>query len=95
MIISGLFTKHFERVIENDSRRSLAKHIPNIVVHCREENTIKNKMHHLKYGNDIHERFHDIFMKLFIERFKTDVYREGNWIYIIKATGNLCAVKIL
>ena len=51
MIISGLFTKHFERVIENDSRRSLAKHILNIVVHCREENTIKNKMHHLKYGN--------------------------------------------
>ena len=51
MIISGLFTKHFERVIKNDSRRSLAKHIPNIVVHCREENTIKNKMHHLKYGN--------------------------------------------
>ena len=39
--------------------------------------------------------FHDTFMKLFIEKYKTDVYREGNWVYMIKSTGNLSPVKIL
>ena len=34
-------------------------------------------------------------MKLFIEKSKTDVYREGNWIYMVKSTGNVCPVKIL
>ena len=38
--------------------------------------------------------FHDTFMKLFIEKYKTGVYRERNWIYI-KSTGNLCPFKIL
>ena len=39
--------------------------------------------------------FHDTFRKVFIEKYKTDVYREGNWIYIIKSIGNLCPVKII
>ena len=39
--------------------------------------------------------FHDTFMKVFIEKCKTDVYHKGNWIYMIKSTGNLCPVKIL
>ena len=32
---AGLFIKHLEGVIENDSISSLAKAIPNIIVHCR------------------------------------------------------------
>ena len=39
--------------------------------------------------------FHDRFIKVFIEKCKTDVYREGNWTYMIISTGNLCPVKIL
>ena len=44
-------------------------------------------------GSDI--TFHDTFMKVFIEKYKTDVYRKGNWLYMTKSTGNLCLVKIL
>ena len=37
--------------------------------------------------------FEGMYMKLFIEKTKIDVYREVNWIYIVKPTGNLCPVK--
>jgi len=35
------------------------------------------------------------YLKLFIEKCKTDVYREGNWIYISKSESELCPVKNL
>ena len=41
--IAGLFIKHFEGYIENDGICSLSNDIPNIIVHCREKNTIKKK----------------------------------------------------
>ena len=39
--------------------------------------------------------FHNTFMELFVEKCKTDIYCEGNWIHMIKSTRNLCPVKIL
>lgn len=42
---------------------------------------------------DVH--FYDTYMKLFIEKSKTDVYREGSWIYISKTDSELCPVKNL
>ena len=42
---------------------------------------------------DVH--FCDSYLKLFIEKSKTDVYREGNWIYISKIQSELCPVKNL
>ena len=39
--------------------------------------------------------FYETFMKVFIEKFKTDVYCEGDRIYVIKSNKNLCPVKIL
>ena len=36
---------------------------------------------------DVH--FCDSYLKLFIEKSKTDVYREGNWIYISKIQSEL------
>ena len=41
VIVSALFIKQSEGVIKNDDIHSLAKDIPNIIVHCREENTVK------------------------------------------------------
>lgn len=35
------------------------------------------------------------YMKSFIEKCKTDVYREGNWIFISKTGNELCPVKNL
>ena len=34
-------------------------------------------------------------MKLFIEKSKTDIYREGSWLYISKCDSELCPVKNL
>ena len=39
--------------------------------------------------------FCESYMKLFIEKCKTDVYREGSWIYISKTESELCPVKNL
>ena len=39
--------------------------------------------------------FHNTFMKGFMGKCKTDVYRQGNWIYMIKSTRNFCPAKIL
>ena len=38
--------------------------------------------------------FHYTFKKVFIEKYKADVYCEAKWIYIIISTKNLCPVKI-
>ena len=40
-------------------------------------------------------KFFDTHMKLFIEKSKTDMYREGNWIFISKIDSYLCPVKEL
>ena len=48
-----------------------------------------SKMTNLR-GSDI--SFHGEF---FVGKRKTDVYREGNWIYVIKFIGDLCLVAIL
>ena len=45
-LILLLFQDYLEGVIENDSICSPAKDIPYIIVHCLEENTIKNIIHH-------------------------------------------------
>ena len=34
-------------------------------------------------------------MKIFIEKCKTDIYRNGNWIYIARANSELCLVATL
>ena len=54
-------------------------------------------MHHSEISNLRRSEitFYDIFMKVFIEKCKTDVRREGNLIYMIKFTRNSCPVKIL
>ena len=39
--------------------------------------------------------FHDTFLKLFIEKSKTDVYRDGHWILIAKIESEICPVKLL
>lgn len=39
--------------------------------------------------------FYNSYIKIFIEKCKTDVYREGNWIYISKTDNELCPVKSL
>ena len=37
--------------------------------------------------------FCDTYMKLFIEKSKTDIYREGKWVYISKGDSDICPVK--
>ena len=39
--------------------------------------------------------FSDTFMKIFIEKSKTDIYREGAWVYISKGDTDICPVKNL
>ena len=34
-------------------------------------------------------------MKIFIEKSKTDIYRNGNWIYIARGNSELCPVATL
>jgi len=40
-------------------------------------------------------QFFDTYIKIFIVKSKTDIYREGAWIYIAKSDSELCAVKNL
>ena len=42
-----------------------------------------------------HLTFCDGFVKIFVPRSKTDVYREGNYVYIAKLGNNYCPVAIL
>ena len=42
-----------------------------------------------------HLTFCDGFVKMFVPRSKTDVYREGNYVYIAKLEGKYCPVAIL
>ena len=39
--------------------------------------------------------FHDTHVSLFIQKSKTDIYREGSWVILSKTASNLCPVKIL
>ena len=39
--------------------------------------------------------FHNTYMKIFIEKSKTDVYRDGAWVVIAKTKRITCPVKIL
>ena len=42
-----------------------------------------------------HIFFHEEFVKVFVPRSKTDVYREGNYVYISKLDSNYCPVTVL
>ena len=42
-----------------------------------------------------HLTFYDEFVKIFVPKSKTDVYREGNCVYVAKLRGNYCPVSIL
>ena len=42
-----------------------------------------------------HIFFHEDFVKVFVQRSKTDVYREGNYVYISKLDSNYCPVTVL
>ena len=42
-----------------------------------------------------HIFFHEQFVKIFVPKSKTDVYREGNYVYISKLESNYCPVAIL
>ena len=42
-----------------------------------------------------HLFFHDEFVKVFVPKSKTDVYREGNYVYISKLESNYCPVAVL
>ena len=42
-----------------------------------------------------HLTCHDEFIKVFVPGSKTDVYREGNYVYISKSQSNYCPVSIL
>ncbi|CAH3142478.1 unnamed protein product [Porites lobata] len=42
-----------------------------------------------------HLTFCDGFVKIFVPRSKTDVYREGNYVYIAKLENKYCPVAIL
>ena len=39
--------------------------------------------------------FQDSFMKIFIEKSKTDQFREGAWVFIAKVDSDICPTKIL
>ena len=42
-----------------------------------------------------HIFFQEDFVKVFVRRSKTDVYREGNYVYISKLDCNYCPVTVL
>ena len=42
-----------------------------------------------------HLELHDDFLKIFIPRSKTDVYREGNFVFIRKISGIYCPVNLI
>ena len=39
--------------------------------------------------------FAQSYVKIFLEKSKTDVYREGEWVYIARLSGAVCPVKVL
>ena len=98
LTLSGLFIKHFEEVIENDSIHNLAKDILNII-HCRKENTIKNLINHLKYGkfgqSNTTVQSYQLKVLLWICFLLNWRISRRKLINMIKSTVNLCPVKIL
>ena len=54
----------------------------------------------LRYSEAANIRRSDImfqksYMKIFIEKSKTDIYRNGNWVYIARGESELCPLTIL
>lgn len=39
--------------------------------------------------------FKETYVKVFIEKSKTDIYREGNWLFISKVDSEICPISIL
>ena len=42
-----------------------------------------------------HIKFHSQYIKIFVPRSKTDVYREGNYVYISASESQYCPVSVL
>ena len=38
--------------------------------------------------------FHETYLRIFIEKSKTDIYRDGHWLFIAKLDSNICPVKL-
>ena len=38
--------------------------------------------------------FHNTHMSIFIEKSKTDIYREGHWLHLAKLNSNLCPLDL-
>ena len=38
---------------------------------------------------------HDSYIEIFIEKSKTDIYRNGNWLYLAKLKSKLCPITLL
>ena len=39
--------------------------------------------------------FEQTYLKIFIEKSKTDIYRQGNWLFISKLNSHICPISIL
>ena len=39
--------------------------------------------------------FENTYMRIFIEKSKTDIYRDGNWLFISKVDSEICPITIL
>ena len=37
----------------------------------------------------------DSYMAIFIEKSKTEIYRNGNWLYLAKLKSKLCLITLL
>ena len=51
-----------------------------------------DEISNLQFGDFVFER---TFMKIFIEKSKTDVYRDGKWVFIAKGDTQLCPIQIV
>ena len=54
----------------------------------------------LRFGEVVKLRRCDIiinktFLSIFIEKSKTDVYREGSWVYLTKLDTALCPIELI
>ena len=39
--------------------------------------------------------FYETYVKIFIEKSKTDIYRDGHWLFLAKLNSDLCPIKLL
>ena len=56
---------------------------------------LKDRFNELANIQPNHIFFHEDFVKVFVRRSKTDVYREGNYVYISKLDSNYSPVTVL